>query len=117
MNDATRDPIGADAWMDPDTRDVINAERKQSWLDDYGIGGRAKAATYTVPLVRAALASAARPAAAPAAVAGPSDPQLLKFYGVATDSELIAAQAAHIERLQAKRHQTPTLAPQRAREG
>ena len=55
--------IGADAWMDPDTRDVINAERKQSWLDDYGTGGRAKAATYTVPLVRAALDSAARPAA------------------------------------------------------
>lgn len=57
--DTTPASIGADAWMDPDTRDVINAERKQSWLDDYGIGGRAKAATYTVPLVRAALAGAA----------------------------------------------------------
>ena len=31
-----------------------------------------------------------------------ADSQLLKFYGVTTDAELIAAQAAHIEKLQAK---------------
>ncbi len=31
-----------------------------------------------------------------------ADSQLLKFYGVTTDAELIAAQAAHIEKLQAR---------------
>ena len=51
------------------------------------------------------------------APAGATDPQLLKFYGVNTDAELIAAQAGHIERLQAKLPQTPSLAPQRVREG
>ncbi|WP_063588858.1 hypothetical protein [Achromobacter ruhlandii] len=35
------------AWMDPTTLDVISAERKASWLSDYGIGGKAKAAAYT----------------------------------------------------------------------
>lgn len=35
------------AWMDPDTRDVISAERKASWLNNYGIGGANKAAAYT----------------------------------------------------------------------
>ncbi|MFY3460918.1 hypothetical protein ACOTJD_30115 [Achromobacter xylosoxidans] len=35
------------AWMDPDTQDVISAERKASWLNEYGAGGAAKAATYT----------------------------------------------------------------------
>lgn len=49
--------------------------------------------------------------------AGATDPQLLKFYGVTTDAELIAAQARHIERLQAKLPQAPSFAPQRAREG
>lgn len=51
------------------------------------------------------------------APAGAVDPQLLKFYGVTTDAELIAAQAAHIERLQAKLPQAPSFAPQRVREG
>lgn len=54
---------------------------------------------------------------APAAVVGPSDLQLLKFYSVTTDAELIAAQAAHIEKLQAKLQQPPSFAPQRVREG
>lgn len=45
------------------------------------------------------------------------DPQLCKFYGVTTATELIAAQARHIERLQAKLPQTPSFAPQRVREG
>lgn len=35
------------AWMDPDTQDVISAERKASWLNEYGAGGATKAATYT----------------------------------------------------------------------
>lgn len=35
------------AWMDPQTLDVISAERKASWLNEYGAGGAAKAATYT----------------------------------------------------------------------
>ena len=35
------------AWMDPETRDVISAERKASWLSNYGIGGANKAARYT----------------------------------------------------------------------
>ncbi|WP_063588378.1 hypothetical protein [Achromobacter ruhlandii] len=35
------------AWMDPTTLDVISAERKASWLSDYGAGGAVKAATYT----------------------------------------------------------------------
>lgn len=35
------------AWMDPDTQDVISAERKASWLNEYGAGGAAKAAMYT----------------------------------------------------------------------
>ncbi|WP_459694319.1 DnaJ-like cysteine-rich domain-containing protein, partial [Achromobacter xylosoxidans] len=35
------------AWMDPTTQDVISAERKSSWLNEYGAGGAAKAATYT----------------------------------------------------------------------
>ena len=64
------------------------------------------------------LAAGARPVEpAPAAVVGPSDLQLLKFYRVTTDAELIAAQAAHIEKLQAKLQQPPSFAPQRVREG
>lgn len=43
--------------------------------------------------------------------------QLRKFYGVSTDAELIAAQARHIEKLQAKLPPTPSLASQRVREG
>ncbi|MBC9904800.1 Lar family restriction alleviation protein [Achromobacter xylosoxidans] len=35
------------AWMDPETLDVISAERKASWLSNYGIGGANKAARYT----------------------------------------------------------------------
>ncbi len=47
----------------------------------------------------------------------PADAQLCKFYGVSTDAELIAAQARHIEKLQAKLPPTPSFAPQRVREG
>lgn len=45
------------------------------------------------------------------------DTQLFKFYGVSTTAELIAAQARHIEKLQAKIPPTPSFAPQRVREG
>jgi hypothetical protein len=38
------------AWMDPATLDVIHAERKRAWETNFGQGGKAKAATYTVPL-------------------------------------------------------------------
>ena len=54
---------------------------------------------------------------APAQPAQTADSQLLQFYGVTTDAELIAAQAAHIEKLQAKLTKTPSFAPQRVREG
>ena len=46
-----------------------------------------------------------------------ADSQLLQFYGVTIDAELIAAQAAHIEKLQTKLTKTPSFAPQRVREG
>jgi ubiquinone biosynthesis protein UbiJ len=43
---------------------------------------------------------------------------LAKFYGVTTYAGLVARQAHHIERLQAKLPQTPNVfAPQRVREG
>ena len=45
------------------------------------------------------------------------DTQLFEFYGVSTTAELIAAQARHIEKLQAKLPPTPSFAPQRVREG
>lgn len=51
------------------------------------------------------------------APAGAADPQLCKFYGVTTGAELIAAQARHIERLQARLPQPPSFAHQRVREG
>lgn len=95
---------------------LINTHNKQdehdgSWLYDW----------QTVVEIDAAL-SKARPNTAEGEVpgqaqAGADDPQLLKFYGVTTDAELIAAQARHIERLQAKLPQTPSFAPQRVREG
>lgn len=44
------------------------------------------------------------------------DAQLLKFYGVTTAVDLIAAQARHIEKLQSKLPQSPSFAPQRVRE-
>ena len=43
--------------------------------------------------------------------------QLRKFYGVETDADLIRAQAHHIEKMQAKLPPTPSLSPQRVREG
>lgn len=43
--------------------------------------------------------------------------QLAKFYGVNTKNELIAAQAKHIEKLQAKQATTDSGKPQRVREG
>jgi hypothetical protein len=49
--------------------------------------------------------------------AEPADAQLLQFYGVSTTAELIAAQARHIEKLQAKIPPTPSFVPQRVREG
>lgn len=47
----------------------------------------------------------------------PDHLMLAKFYGVTTYAGLAAAQAHHIERLQAKLPPTPSLAPQRVREG
>ena len=45
------------------------------------------------------------------------DPQLCKFYAVETWPELVAAMERHINKLQAKLPATPSLAPQRVREG
>lgn len=44
---STVEDAQAVAWMDPDTLDVINADRKASWLADFGAGAAAKAANYT----------------------------------------------------------------------
>lgn len=44
---SAQDDAKAVAWMDPETLDVISAERKASWLAEYGAGGAAKAACYT----------------------------------------------------------------------
>lgn len=41
------------AWMNPETLDVIHDSRKASWETDFGAGGKAKAAGYTVPLIQA----------------------------------------------------------------
>lgn len=41
------------AWMDPQTLDVVHAERKRAWMSDYGIGGQTKAQSYTQPLYAA----------------------------------------------------------------
>lgn len=38
------------AWLDPATGDTVSAERKLEWETHFGAGGKAKAATYTVPL-------------------------------------------------------------------
>ena len=43
--------------------------------------------------------------------------QLCKFYGVTDFAGLVQAMARHIEKLQAKLPTTPSLAPQRVREG
>lgn len=56
-------------------------------------------------------------ASAPAPQQEPTNAVLLKFYGVETDVDLIAAQAAHIEKLQAKLQPTPSFAPQQIRKG
>ena len=73
---------------------------------------------YTADKMRAfADATCALRASHGQAQAQTADSQLLQFYGVTTDAELIAAQAAHIEKLQAKLTKTPSFAPQRVREG
>lgn len=38
------------AWVDPASRDVINAERKHEWMTYFGAGGKVKAELYTLPL-------------------------------------------------------------------
>lgn len=38
------------AWMDPASRDVINAERKHEWMTYFGAGGKVKADLYTLPI-------------------------------------------------------------------
>lgn len=42
------------AWMNPESRDVINAERKHAWLHYFGSPGEKQAAAYTEPLTYAA---------------------------------------------------------------
>ena len=81
--------------VDDDGEELFTAEKMRAFAD----------ATHTLR---------ASHGEAPAQTA---DSQLLQFYGVTTDAELIAAQAAHIEKLQAKLTKTPSFAPQRVREG
>lgn len=57
------------------------------------------------------------PSASEASTAPLPDPQLCKFYAVETWPELVAAMERHITKLQAKLAPTPSLAPQRVREG
>ncbi|GAA6119564.1 hypothetical protein Acidovoranil_16670 [Acidovorax sp. FG27] len=47
-------PAEVAAWMNPATGDVIHANRKADWLEHFGLGGRAKAEEYTMPLYEAA---------------------------------------------------------------
>jgi hypothetical protein len=47
----------------------------------------------------------------------PDHQQLAKFYGVTTYAALVQQQAHHITKLQAKLPPSPSLAPQRVREG
>lgn len=42
------------AWYDPETRDVITDERKTEWATHFGLGGKKKAESYTMPLYAAA---------------------------------------------------------------
>ena len=42
------------AWMNPETLDVINDARKHAWENDFGMGGKTKAAGYTCRLVASA---------------------------------------------------------------
>lgn len=51
------------------------------------------------------------------ASSAPTDPKLLKFYNVSTDADLIAAQAHHIERLQAKLDKPSSATQPYQREG
>jgi hypothetical protein len=44
------------AWMNPETLDVIHNTRKRAWENDFGMGGKAKAAGYTCRLVAPAQA-------------------------------------------------------------
>ena len=38
------------AWMDPDSRETVNAERKADWETINGYGGKKKASLFTAPL-------------------------------------------------------------------
>jgi hypothetical protein len=66
---------------------------------------------------RAKVAREALASAPPAPSSAPAHQQLMKFYGVDTLAALVDAQAYHVEKLQAKLPPTPSLAPQRVREG
>lgn len=70
-----------------------------------------------VSLCAAIDALAASPAAGGVQALTDEQQQLMKFYGAGSLAELIGAQAKHIERLQAKLPPSPSLAPQRVREG
>ena len=49
--DAAGSEVNPVAWMDPDSRDVISAERKAFWASRLGEGGANQAASYSVPLI------------------------------------------------------------------
>lgn len=83
---------------------------RDAWATCETLFERAKAAED-------ALAAVNPPRLAPPSPAQMEPSALHTFYGVSTDAELIAAQARHIEKLQAKLPGAPSFAPMRVREG
>jgi len=81
-------------------RDIADEQQRAGWP-----GAEVRPLVYATPQ--------------PSAQAAPAVPltDLHKFYGVESDAALIAAQQRHIEKLQARMPSTPSLAPQRPREG
>jgi hypothetical protein len=92
-------------------REILAAEFDNVRDHDYAASIRdGRACTDTGPVIRAI-------AAALQAQQPPEHADLRAFYSVQTDAELIAAQARHIERLQAKLPSNGQPAFTRVREG
>jgi hypothetical protein len=62
------------AWMNPETLDVIHDTRKRAWENDFGMGGKSKAAGYTYRLAAPVPQEAEQ--AAPAAVTLPTNDEV-----------------------------------------
>jgi hypothetical protein len=92
------------AWMDPETLDVVHAERKTAWEQNFGIGGKGKAASYTTALY----ATPAHPAEGVPAAAALRDAENLlrkeaarleRMYGTSNWYGFCAEKAAHLEHI------------------